>query len=619
MYRQISVLTVALLLLSIAGQVMAQQDPDLLGWWKLDDGQGTLAADSSGKGHNGTILNPNGGLGAGGSVWVDDPERGMVIGFNGTETTGACVTTKVTMPVMTLTNDFTWAFWAKQPASQATNNDTILGNRNGGNQSTPNGQFIKFTPTRFEFFNDDYPAYANAINYATIPSGVWVHHAVVKDGTSLTYYRDGIKTLTNTVVKTVEANYFYMGADAFNGVVEAWQGYLSDVKLYTRALSLAEISTMTGLVKARKPIPADGALNVAMPLLQWTPGGTALFHNVYLGSTPNLTDADLKSARSPMAMYYHVAGVTPGATYYWRVDEIEKDMVTIHAGDVWTFTVQDVVAYHPGPADKANDASQSPTLTWMPGQGATKHQVFFGDSLDAVTQGAAGTDKGTLAMAETTFAPGVLEGLTTYYWRVDEIVSSGTKTGPVWSFTTSLSVDDFESYTDDLAAKTTIFDTWIDGLTDGLSGSTVGNATAPFAEQAIVHGGKQSMPLDFNNVKSPFFSETTREFAPTMDWTASSADTLVLFVRGTPGNKPAPLYIAVEDASKKNAAVTYPDSAIVAASKWTEWKIPLSTFAGVNLAKVKKVYIGVGDKNAPAAGGAGRIYIDDIFVTVPVK
>jgi hypothetical protein len=614
MYRHISFLTAALLLLSIAGQVMAQQDPDLLAWWKLDDGQGTIAADSSGNGHNGTILNPNGGLGTAGSVWVNDPERGMVISFNGTDGTGACVTTTLTIPKLTLQNDFTWAFWAKQDNSQATNNDTILGNRYGGTASPL--QFTKFTPTRFECYNDD-GSYVNGVNYNSIPNGVWVHHALVIHGASQTYYRDGVATLTNTMTKTLDANPFYMGADAFSGVVEAWQGYLSDVRLYTRALTLAEISTMTGLVKARQPNPANGALGVAMPLLQWTPGGTALFHNVYLGTSPDLTDADLKAPRSLMAMYYYVQGFTPGATYYWRVDEIEKDGVTVHTGDVWTFTVQDVKAYHPGPADKANDASQSPTLTWMPGQSAVKHQVFFGDNLDAVTQGAADTDKGTLALAETTFAPGALDGLTTYYWRVDEILSSGTKTGPVWSFTTYLSVDDFESYTDELGSA--IFDTWIDGLTNGLSGSIVGNATAPFAEQGIVHGGLQSMPLDFNNVNSPFFSEAEREFAPTMDWTANGADTLVLFVRGTPGNKPAPLYIAVEDSAKKNATVVYPDSAIVGASKWTEWKIPLSSFAGVNLAKVKVLFIGVGDKKAPAAGGAGRIYIDDIYVTVPVE
>jgi hypothetical protein len=39
--------------------------------------------------------------------------------------------------------------------------------------------------------------------------------------------------------------------------------------------------------------------------------------------------------------------------------------------------------------------------------------------------------------------------------------------------------------------------------------------------------------------------------------------------------------------------------------------------AGVNLAKVEKLYLGVGDRNAPAAGGTGRIYVDDIRVTKP--
>jgi hypothetical protein len=33
------------------------------------------------------------------------------------------------------------------------------------------------------------------------------------------------------------------------------------------------------------------------------------------------------------------------------------------------------------------------------------------------------------------------------------------------------------------------------------------------------------------------------------------------------------------------------------------------------MSKVKKLYIGVGDRKATAAGGSGRIYIDDISVT----
>jgi hypothetical protein len=48
---------------------------------------------------------------------------------------------------------------------------------------------------------------------------------------------------------------------------------------------------------------------------------------------------------------------------------------------------------------------------------------------------------------------------------------------------------------------------------------------------------------------------------------------------------------------------------------WTEWTIPLSSFTGVNPAKVKKMYLGVGDRKNPVPDGAGRIYIDDLRVT----
>jgi hypothetical protein len=154
-------------------------------------------------------------------------------------------------------------------------------------------------------------------------------------------------------------------------------------------------------------------------------------------------------------------------------------------------------------------------------------------------------------------------------------------------------------------------------LTNGLSGSMVGNPTAPFAEQKIVHGGKQSMPLDYNNVKTPFYSEAEQEFAPAQDWTAGGTDTLILYVRGRAGNGQAPLYVTLEDSTKHTAAVVYPDPAPVTATKWTQWKIPLSSFTGVNPAKVRKLSIGVGDKANPKAGGTGRIYIDDICLARP--
>ena len=82
-------------------------------------------------------------------------------------------------------------------------------------------------------------------------------------------------------------------------------------------------------------------------------------------------------------------------------------------------------------------------------------------------------------------------------------------------------------------------------------------------------------------------------------------------------NSAAGLYAVVEDSAGKSVVVTHPDPAAVNLAAWTQWKIPLSSLTGVNLAKVKKLYIGVGDRKNPAKGGAGRLYLDDIQVIKP--
>jgi hypothetical protein len=365
--------------------------------------------------------------------------------------------------------------------------------------------------------------------------------------------------------------------------------------------------------KASDPDPADGKKDAPLPLLRWTAGVTAAFHDVYLGTSPSLGPADYRGQLPAFStMYFHTPGLTRGTTYYWRVDEIEADLKTVHTGDVWTFTVQDLIAYLPDPADGTTNASASPTLTWQPGQSAAKHQLYFSNDRAAVVQGAPAADRG--ALAETTFAPGALDSVATYYWRVDEIVADGSvRPGPVWSFTTCLPVEDFESYTDDGGNR--IYQTWIDGETNK-TGALVGYPQAPFAEQTIVHGGRQSLPLDYNNVKSPWYSETERQWTTPQDWTVKGVNTLVVYVRGAAANTPAPLYLAVEDRASHIAVVSHPDAALVTAKAWTEWRIPLADLssAGVNVAAIKKVYVGLGNRSKPTAGGAGRIYIDDLRV-----
>ena len=84
-----------------------------------------------------------------------------------------------------------------------------------------------------------------------------------------------------------------------------------------------------------------------------------------------------------------------------------------------------------------------------------------------------------------------------------------------------------------------------------------------------------------------------------------------------PANSPADLYVVVEDSAGKKATAT--DPALVTAAAWTQWKIPLSNFAGVNLAKVKKLTIGVGNRTSPAPGGTGKLYFDDLGFGHPAQ
>ncbi|HPC95505.1 MAG TPA: discoidin domain-containing protein [Sedimentisphaerales bacterium] len=454
-------------------------------------------------------------------------------------------------------------------------------------------------------------------------------------------------------------------------------------------------------------------------------------------------------------------------------------------------------AREPKPDNGATGIEPTATLSWRPGREAASHEVYIG------------TDPAALTLVDAVVAPnltpGDLEFGQTYYWQVVEVNQAeaiSTWAGDIWSFSTQeyALVDGFETYNDDLDAGTTIFDTWLDGWINN-TGSTVGYFNAPFAEKTIIHSGKQSMPLAYDNTKSPFYSEAEREFQTVQNWTGNGADTLVLYVRGNapdfvetaggqiimsavgtdiwnntdqfryaykslsgngsitvrvdslvrsnewakagvmiretlePGSKhafvaltpepshglsfqrrpvagqasantdvaniPLPhwvkltrtgnvftaqqsadgvtwtdivvspaltiemaanvyiglavcshdgaivtaaefsnlsttgnvtgawqtaeigvaqpqgnsaesIYVALEDTTGKTKVVANPNASATASPGWTEWRIPFNDFTGVNLGRIQTMYIGVGNRTSPTAGGTGRIFIDDI-------
>jgi regulation of enolase protein 1 (concanavalin A-like superfamily) len=186
----------------------------------------------------------------------------------------------------------------------------------------------------------------------------------------------------------------------------------------------------------------------------------------------------------------------------------------------------------PSPTSGAAGVAVNTALSWRPGREAASHKVYFGTDQQAVANGTAPVK----TVTDHSFDPGPLGFGTTYYWKVAEVNDAANPKvweGDVWSFSTkeSFLVDDFESYTDEEGSR--IYQTWVDGWTNG-TGSTVGYVNAPFAEQTILHGGKQSMPLDYNNTKSPFYSEAERAWDKPQDWTVNGADTLLVYFRGNP-------------------------------------------------------------------------------------
>ena len=260
-----------------------------------------------------------------------------------------------------------------------------------------------------------------------------------------------------------------------------------------------------------------------------------------------------------------------------------------------------VSAREPSPADDETGVNPQVTLSWRAGREATSHQVYLSLDEQAVIDGTAPQD----TVADPSFEA-TLDLTETYYWKVVEANEAETPSSwesDIWSFSTNdyVVVDDFESYTDDIEAAETIWQIWSDGLEDPQNGgSQVGYGEAPFAEQTIVHSGRQSMPLAYNNTAGTF-SQVVRTFDVSQDWTKHGVTALVLFFHGRLDNDPAPLYVKIN-----NTKVPYEGGAATTRSLWKQWTIDLASL-GMNLQSISSITLGVGN-----GGGAGTIYVDDI-------
>jgi hypothetical protein len=171
-------------------------------------------------------------------------------------------------------------------------------------------------------------------------------------------------------------------------------------------------------------------------------------------------------------------------------------------------------------------------------------------------------------------------------------------------------IDDFESYNDldpDDPQSNRIFDKWLDGYKNqATNGAVVSNFYPPYAEQEIVHGGRQSMPYSYNTLFK--FSKAELPLSPPLDWTEKGI--LSLWFRGDKANTPAPMNIVLNGSS-----VVYHDNPnATRINIWTEWTIDLQAFTGVDFTNVYSIAICFGEQNNPKPGGSGKMFFDDILL-----
>jgi hypothetical protein len=243
----------------------------------------------------------------------------------------------------------------------------------------------------------------------------------------------------------------------------AWQGPDHPERVLLAGHHLSPAPWAASVQKAQNPVPADGAVDVDTVTLEWAPGALAVSNQVYLNGE--------LIAETALDQNFAAVILDPGATYTWRVDEVQEDGTVIE-GNVWTFTTLPLQAHFPSPADGAEDVKSPVTLSWVPGKSTVINYVYFGSDKALVEARDPSTSKGNTV--QKSVSVGDVDLFSTYYWAVDEFTPppGGVVPGPVWSFST-------EKYVSILTGSQTLtYDNSVEPYVSELALDTVADLTA---------------------------------------------------------------------------------------------------------------------------------------------
>jgi len=214
----------------------------LVGWWKLDDGSGASAADSSG---NGNTLTPADGT----PTYTASGKIGGAFTFSAASTQDESTSSETTLKLTGSWTASTWFKLASAPASGKAyallEKDDNFSDANyglyvdnaSGNYGTGVGWAVSYKPQSGTVYTTKY--------VTALTTGTWYLLTGVYDGTNLTLYLNGIQAsasipggANNPAPGAGQG--FFLGRDQ-TGTGEYLNGTLDDARVYNRALSASEI------------------------------------------------------------------------------------------------------------------------------------------------------------------------------------------------------------------------------------------------------------------------------------------------------------------------------------------------------------------------------------------
>lgn len=221
-------------------QTWAPADSSLVGHWRLNESSGTSAADSSGSGYTGTLVNTPTWETTGGQIAGD-------LDFNGT-------TQYVTMGDVLdwgATSDFSISFWVNRDTTAGV--DTVLAKKNSTAAATIGYLIlIENVTNKVKLYMSDGTDQYTVTSSTSIDTTGWYHVVAVWDddtAANIEFYINGVDdgaakggavlanvgTVTNAVPLVLAAE---------SDFASHHDGKLDDVRIYNRVLTAAEISAL---------------------------------------------------------------------------------------------------------------------------------------------------------------------------------------------------------------------------------------------------------------------------------------------------------------------------------------------------------------------------------------